>query len=231
MAKNKSKAVKWIKRIVCILLVLAVIISAGVFIIDAYVKASADSRILTAEAAAEIPDADCILILGCGVYEGGVPSPMLEDRLLTGIELYNSGVAPKIIMSGDHGQENYDEVNIMKQFAIDRGVPSEDIFMDHAGFSTYESAYRAKEVFEASKPIIVTQKYHLYRAIYDAKALGLEAYGVASDPREYAGQTYRDLREILARNKDFFTCILKPRPTYLGDAIPVNGNGDATNDK
>lgn len=116
----------------------------------------------------------------------------------------------------------------MKQFAVARQVPSSDVFMDHAGFSTYESMVRAKEVFGVQKVIIVTQEYHLYRALYIAKSLGLEAYGVSSDQRSYAGQTYRDLREILARDKDFLSCIFLPKPTFLGEAIPVSGNGDVT---
>ena len=156
---------------------------------------------------------------------------MLEDRLLQGIELYNNNVSTKIIMSGDHGREEYDEVNIMKEFAIEKGVPSENIFMDHAGFSTYESIYRAKEIFEADKIVIVTQKYHLYRALHIANSLGIEAYGVGADPRQYVGAMYREIREILARNKDFVKCLFKPEPTYLGETIPVSGNGNATNDK
>ena len=181
--------------------------------------------------ATKLEDLDCILVLGCGVREDGTPSAMLEDRLRRGVELYNAGIAPKLIMSGDHGRTNYDEVNTMKQYAIDAGVPSEDIFMDHAGFSTYESMRRAKDIFCAEKILIVTQEYHLYRAIYAARALGLEAYGVACDYRTYSGQLYRDIREILARDKDFFTAIFKPEPTYGGETIPVFGNGDLTNDK
>jgi vancomycin permeability regulator SanA len=133
-------------------------------------------------------------------------------------------------MSGDHGRTDYDEVAAMKQFAINAGIPSENIFMDHAGFSTYESLYRAKEIFQAKKILIVTQEYHLYRAIYIANQLGLEAYGVSADYRSYSGQTGRDIREFLARVKDFGTGIFKPEPTYLGDTIPIWGNGDLTND-
>ena len=155
---------------------------------------------------------------------------MLEDRLLEGIKLYQNSVSDKIIMSGDHGRREYDEVNIMKNYAIEKGILSENIFMDHAGFSTYESIYRAKDIFEAKKVVIVTQEYHLYRALYIANQLGLEAYGVGADPRQYVGATYRELREILARDKDFIKCIFKPEPTYLGDTIPVSGNGDITND-
>ena len=119
----------------------------------------------------------------------------------------------------------------MKEDAIKQWDRSEDIFMDHAGFSTYESMYRAKDVFEANKVVIVTQKYHLYRALYIAKQLGIEAYGVNSDPRKYVGATYREAREIIARDKDFIKCIFKPQPKYLGETIPVNGDGNITNDK
>ena len=102
--------------------------------------------------------------------------------------------------------------------------------MDHAGFSTYESIYRAKEIFKAKKIIIVTQKYHLYRALYIANKLGLEAYGISADKKEYSGQIKREIREILARNKDIIQTIIKPKPTYLGEPIPVSGNGNITND-
>ena len=119
----------------------------------------------------------------------------------------------------------------MKSFAIDKGVPSTDIFMDHAGFSSYESIYRAKEIFGAKKIIVITQKYHLYRSLYIANSLGLEAYGVKADLRKYIGQSYRELREIIARDKDCIKCIFKPKSKYLGETIPVNGDGDITNDK
>lgn len=206
----------------------ALLCGIGALGIDYYVVKSTEKYILAPENAGE--GYDCILVLGCGVH-GDTPSHMLEDRLLQGIELYENGASEKMLMSGDHGKENYDEVNVMKDFAVRRGVSAENIFMDHAGFSTYESMYRAKEIFTAEKILIVTQDYHLHRAIYDARAMGIEAYGVASNPRTYAGQLYRDIREVLARNKDFIYCIIKPEPTYLGDEIPVQGNGNVTNDK
>ena len=192
-------------------------------------KASTKKQIISNRDYTNLKDIDCIIILGAGIW-GDKPSHMLEDRLLEGINLYNNNVSNKIIMSGDHGREEYDEVNIMKNYAIEKGIPSENIFMDHAGFSTYESIYRAKEIFKAKKVVIVTQKYHLYRALYIANQLGIEAYGIGADPRQYVGATYRELREILARNKDFIKCIFKPEPTYLGETIPVSGDGDVTND-
>lgn len=213
-----------------VLVCLGAIGIASVFGINAYVKHVGGKNIITPERAEEIDDIDCIIVLGCGVKENGNPSDMLADRLKRGVELYKQGVAPKIIMSGDHGTEIYDEVNTMKQIAVSMGVPSGDVFMDHAGFSTYESLYRAKEIFKADKVIVVTQDYHLYRALYIGEKLGVEAYGVNSDYHTYWGQSARDAREILARCKDFVKAIFKPKPTYLGDAIPVSGNGDITND-
>lgn len=218
-----------IKRFFIILISAAVLLAAAVFVPNFIVIKKTESNIVTLEEAAELSDVDCAVILGAGVREGK-PTPMLRDRLLVGIDLYKSGAVKKLIMSGDHGSTDYDEVNIMKSFAVDRGVPDEDIFMDHAGFSTYETIYRAREIFEADNIIIVSQKYHLYRALYIAEKLGIKSVGVSADLDTYRGQTKRDLREILARDKDFFKCIFKPKPTYLGDKIPVSGNGNLTND-
>lgn len=217
------------KKIIMYFVIIAVILLIVFLSINFYVKASTKKQIISNSDYTNLKDIDCIIILGAGIW-GDKPSPMLEDRLLEGINLYNDNVSNKIIMSGDHGREEYDEVNIMKNYAIEKGIPSENIFMDHAGFSTYESIYRAKEIFEAKKVVIVTQKYHLYRALYIANQLGVEAYGVGADPRQYVGAAYRELREILARDKDFIKCIFKPEPTYLGETIPVSGDGDITND-
>lgn len=221
---------KTIKRIIIGMIIVILIVLGVLASINLFMVATTSKKILTAQQAKELENVDCILVLGAGIW-GENPSPMLEDRLLQGIELYQDGVSQKIIMSGDHGSDNYDEVNVMKRFAIERNVKSEDIFMDHAGFSTYDSMYRAKDVFEAKKIVIVTQKYHMHRALYVAEQLGLEAYGVNSDPRAYTGQIMRDVREVLARDKDWVKCMIKPKPTYLGEAIPVSGNGDSTNDK
>lgn len=221
---------KIIRATVLILVCLAIAGSVVIFGINTHVKNTGGKYIITTEEALNLKDIDCIVVLGCKVKDGGKPSDMLADRLKRGIALYKEGAAPKIIMSGDHGRTTYDEVNAMKQFAIDAGIPSEDVFMDHAGFSTYETVYRAKEIFRAEKVLFVTQEYHLYRTLYIAEKLGLEAYGVSADYNTYIGQLNRDAREILARNKDFAKVIFKPEPTFLGEAIPVSGNGNVTND-
>lgn len=232
MKKNKTKKTNKLNKkplkIAALIAIIAVL--AAPLLVNAYVLSSTAGFIVRED---EVKDlgADCILVLGAGVWEGGRPSAMLEDRLLKGIELYNSGAAGKLLMSGDHGTKDYDEVNVMKDYAVKAGVPSEDVFMDHAGFSTYESVYRARDIFLAEKIIIVTQEYHLPRALYTAKSLGLDAVGVASDRRGYSNMNYHNMREFAARLKDFGYSILKPPPTYLGDTIPVFGDGDVTNDK
>lgn len=198
-----------------------------VFSVDFWVMSTTKDQI---RSVSDVVNADCILVLGAGVWDDNQPSPMLRDRLERSVELFDAGVAPYLVMSGDHGQKNYDEVNVMKDYAKNAAIDSNLIYMDHAGFSTYESLYRLKYIFEAEKVIIVTQKYHLYRALYIANALGLDAVGVAANEIRYGGQTIRDFREILARNKDFFVSLFKPKPTYLGEPIPLGSGGDLTND-
>lgn len=205
--------------LICFILILSV---------NFYVVGTTRKQIVDYSKIKEIENIDAILVLGAAVW-GKEPSPMLEDRLIEAIALYQKNLAPKIIMSGDHDSEYYNEVKIMKNYAIEKGISSENIFMDHAGFSTYDSIYRAKEIFKVKKIIIVTQKYHLYRALYIAKSLGLEAYGIPSDAKSYAGQEKREIREILARDKDVLKCILKQKPKYLGEAIPISGDGNETN--
>jgi vancomycin permeability regulator SanA len=221
--KKKKKILKTSILFLCVLAL------AAPFSVSAYVKASTDQYLVSGESAKKL-GADCILVLGAGLKPDGTPNDMLRDRLEKGIELYRAGAAPKILLSGDNGQEEYDEVNAMKDYVLKAGIPSEDVFMDHAGFSTYESMYRARDIFLVGKAIIVTQKYHQYRALYAARGLGVESCGVVPETRTYAGQKYRDIREILARDKDFIKVILQPEPTYLGNTIPISGSGLASHD-
>lgn len=199
------------------------------FCISAYVVSTAGQHLIDEEAAADL-NADCILVLGAGLRPDGSPNLMLRDRLDQGLSLYFAGAAPKLLLSGDNGQEQYDEVNAMKQYVLDAGVPAEDIFLDHAGFSTYESMYRARDIFEVKRVIVVTQEYHQYRAVYAARKLGMEVYGVSAAKIAYAGQDYREFREVLARTKDFLKLMVKPKPTYLGEAIPISGSGLLSHD-
>lgn len=197
--------------------------------INAYVLSYAAPYLYTPEEAALLTP-DCILVLGAGV-RGSRPTPVLHDRVTTGIELYTAGVSDRLLMTGDHGRVEYDEVNAMKALAVEAGVPSPHVFMDHAGFSTYESMVRAKEVFQVQSAIIATQEFHLHRAVFLARRLGINAHGVRADKRAYANMRYSAMREYFARVKDAFYALLRPAPTYLGDVIPIGGDGDATNDR
>ncbi len=226
-----QKMLKILTVVLCICLGLGLLGCLAIFGINGIVTGTTRDNILSPEEAANLQDVDCILVLGCGLREDGSPSDMLHDRLQRAVELFQAGAAPKLLMTGDHGRTNYDEVNAMKSYAVEAGISPTDVFMDHAGFSTYESIYRAKAIFQAEKIIIVTQEYHLYRALYIAEQFGLEAYGVSSDYRVYWNQTARDIREVLARVKDFAISIFKPEPTYLGETIPIWGDGDLTNDE
>ena len=199
--------------------IIGLILGIAVFCIDMYVQSDTEDAIVEADTITG--EYDCIFVLGCGIRTDGSPSHMLRDRLDTAYLLYELGVSDYILCSGDNSKVDYDEVGAMKDYLMELGVPEEAIYMDHAGFSTYESAYRAKAIFGIEKMVIVTQKYHLYRALYDAKDKGIEAVGVSADLAVYQGQTMRDLREIVARVKDYFFCIFDPKPTYLGEQIVI----------
>ncbi len=215
------------KAVIFVVLGIVLLIGIAAVSLSVYMVKATEKSVFTADTFKNDEKADCILILGAGVKDGK-PKPMLRDRLLAGIELYKSGAAEKIIMSGDHGRADYDEVNVMRAFALEQGVSAEDIFLDHAGFSTYDSVYRAKNIFGAEKIIIVSQKYHLYRALYISEKLDVKAAGVSADLNSYGGQLKRDIREIIARDKDFFKCIVKPEAEIMGDKIPLDGDGSIT---
>lgn len=194
-----------------ILIVLIVIILVPV-IINFYVILSTKNRIVSGDSEL-LTDIDYIVILGAGIRRGK-PSPMLEDRLKTGISLYNNDISNKILITGDHMNDDYDEVTVMKNYLLEHGIPEEDIITDNYGISTYDSIYRVKNVYKSNKVVVVSQRYHLYRALFLSDNLDLESYGVEANLRYYYGQWYREIREILARNKDFIKGIIKPKAVY-----------------
>ncbi len=198
-----------------ILLVLGVILLT-VFVyamgINYYVKYTVMDRIKDTD---EIKDVDTIIVLGAKVYDDGRLSLMLKDRLDKTIEVYNKLDIKKVIVSGDSEHKDYDETTKMKEYLINNGIPEESIVVDIYGLSTYDSIYRLKNVYDVNKAIIITQKYHLYRALYIANSLGIDVYGIPSGGEDYFGQTARELREILARNKDFLTSLFNVESSYL----------------
>lgn len=211
-------------------LLLALAIAAVLFVVGVNAAIILGTRgEIVDEASAASFDADAIVVLGASVMPDGTPSDILKSRLDQGVALYFAGAAPKIIVSGDNGTDSYNECWAMKRYAVSQGVPSEDVFCDHAGFSTYETMYRAHHVFGAERVVIATQTYHLYRAIFDAKGVGMEAVGVSDDDRAYVSQHWYDLREIPARTKDFLQVLFSVPSTFVGDPISLDQSGDVTN--
>lgn len=173
-------------------------------------------------------EADCIMILGAGIINRNTPSPILKDRLDAGIALYKKGAAAKILLTGDNGRMEHNEIHVMLNYCIESGIPKSDIFCDHAGFSTSESMVRAKEIFDVKKLIVVTQKYHEYRALYIAEKMGMQAIGVSADQHSFSGHSYREIREILARNKDFFKSVFGQNKATGGEKISLSGDGSVS---
>jgi SanA protein len=220
----------WGRRImgICIflLIIFVLAISVTISVVNSYKK-----YIYNLE---DIPSGnDAIIVLGAGVKNDGTPSDILADRLETSLEVYKANLGSTFILSGDHGSEEYNEVRAMKDYIMKDNIDEKIIFMDHAGFSTYDTMYRAKEIFKIDKAVIVTNEYHLPRALYIARKLGIEAYGVKSDKRGYQLMYSYKKRELLAQLKDFFYVnILKPESKFLGESIPVNSSdGRVTEDE
>lgn len=228
------------KRIAAVIGSLIAFAGLAIFACNAYVTASSQDEIVASlnshddiftkeeVAAYKQIEPECILVLGASVNSDGTPSDMLRDRLDAGIALYKAGAAPKLLLTGDNGQVDYNEVEVMRQYALASDVPEEDIFLDHAGFSTYESVYRAKAIFEAESMIVVTQRYHLFRALHGCRAMGIRALGAGADQEVYAGRQMREAREVLARDKDLVKWAFAPEPTFLGEKISIKGDGTLT---
>lgn len=218
---------KIIKKIFLVLGVIFLLVLSITIYINIKVVNSTSEYILTIDEAQQ-KDIEVAIVLGAGVYSDGSLTPMLQDRMDYGIDLYKNGKVKKLLLTGDHGQVEYNEVSAMMNYAVEQGVLSDDIFLDHAGFSTYDSMYRAKEIFGVEKAIVITQDFHLARALYIGRELGVEVYGVASNPREYSSVQYNWIREYFARIKDYFMVIFDVEPTYLGESIPMSGSGEIT---
>lgn len=243
---GKNKWRKWLKIAIAILLVVIILSVVFIFIIDYKVEKTGKSHLLVSDKTTKgdmlaldslDKDYDCVIVPGARVFNNTTPSLMLQDRMDVAFEIYNRKIAPKILVSGDHGTKEYDEVNVMRDYLISKGVPTEDIFMDHAGFDTYQTIYRARDIFQVRKAIITTQDFHLYRALYIGEKLSTEKQtilldGLDSALRDYQNSRWNRCREYLARVKAFLECeITKPEPQYLGDVININGDGNQTVDK
>lgn len=228
--KNKKKWHFSLKKLLLIFGLLCLAVAVLFVAINAHVIRISAPRLISADAATNLEKVDCILVLGSSVQPNGTLNRVVRERVDTALTLYESGVSQRLLMSGDHGKVNYDEVNAMKQYCVDKGVNPDVIFLDHAGFNTYDSIYRAKAIFGIQKMIIVSQEYHLYRAVYIANELGIEAYGVPAE-QEADTALITNLRESVARVKDYFSCAFHIEPTVLGEPIPISGSAKLSDDK
>lgn len=202
--------------------VIGVIFVASILLINSHINTIGNRYIVTK--IENIKSSYTVLVPGAYVYSNGVLSDVLEDRVLSALRLYKLKKVKRFLLSGDHGKVTYDEVNNMRRFLLKRGVKDVDIFTDHAGFNTYSSIVRAKKVFKVKSLIIVTQKYHLPRALYIARSIGLDAYGYPADRREYPAMKYYKLREVLAKVKAYINVLFNTKPHFLGNPIPITGD-------
>lgn len=169
-----------------------------------------------------IPGRRVALVLGAGLNPNGLPSDALADRVKTAVALYQAGKVEKLLMSGDNGRVEYDEVTAMKKLAVALGVPEADVVLDYAGFRTYDSCYRASAIFSLSEAIIVTQRFHLPRALYTCNAFGVASVGMVADKQSYVRQGWWSVREIAAQIVAFWQVkVWRMKPRYLGEKVPL----------
>jgi len=211
--------IKKITRVVVVFITVAVLF---VFVINYYeIESGRDFLYMNME---NMSPAETAIVFGAKVRNEQM-SPMFEDRVVSAMNLYKAKRVKKILVSGDHGRREYDEVNVAKDYLVSNGVNADDIFTDYAGFDTYDTIYRAKEVFDVGSAILVTQKFHLYRAIYIAKNLDMNVNGYSADIHIYSGSEIYSIRELFARVKAYFDVVVKSKPKYLGAKIPITGDG------
>ncbi|MBS4750788.1 YdcF family protein [Carnobacteriaceae bacterium zg-ZUI78] len=217
-----KKLRKYVMRFILVVFLLTVIMNI-------YVIYKGNTKIVDNQTAQEFK-ADAIVVLGAGLQDGE-PGSILQDRLNTAIELYKKGKTKKIIMSGDHSSDFYNEVSAMKLYAMQKGVPSQDIYLDHYGLNTYDSMYRAKYIFGVKSLIVVTQKYHLYRALHIAENLNLDVKGVASSLEWFNSKLEQEVREYFARVKSMYSLMMQEKSEFITPVVDLNGSGDDTNEQ
>jgi len=220
---------KLLKKILKGLLTLTTLGVLLIITINGYIVLSSKDYVVKDET--QLSNAPVAIILGASVH-GNNLSLILEDRVKEGIKLYENGKVDKLLLSGDHGAVDYDEVNSMRLYILNQSsmVSPTDLFMDHAGFDTYDSMYRAKEIYGVDQMIIVTQSFHINRAVYIARSLGMNAIGLAVDDSKYnlGLRAKWEFREVFSRIKAFLDVTFHAEPAYLGDAYNINGDGQST---
>lgn len=201
------------------------LVAAALLVVALCYFAVASTRLDIYDSAGDVPHAQAALVLGASVMRNGTLSPVLEARADAAADLYKAGVVDKIVVTGDNSDVTHNEVNPTGTYLMGLGVPKEDIFLDHAGFDTYSSMYRAHEVFGLSSVVVVSQKFHLPRALFAAQQLGMEATGLVA-PGE--GELYNWVREAPAILKTYWDLYIDRQPQYLGEKVDITGDGSSS---
>ncbi|QJP34697.1 hypothetical protein F0365_09985 [Nonlabens sp. Ci31] len=217
------------RRILNILVFSVILCVVGILFLQLHVKRTSRDVIVTD--ISQLKVAYTGIVLGASVKPDKTLSLILQDRVDAALLAYENKKFKKFLLSGDHGEKNYDEVNAMKSYLNNKGVPDEDIFLDHAGFDTYDTMYRARDVFQVKNAIVFTQEFHLPRAIYIGKNMGLNVQGYVADKHEYPGNSHFTRREWLANMKAWIELNIKKKPTYSGKVIPITGDSKLSHDK
>lgn len=231
MARRSFRKHSLLGRLIAVIVCAVVVAVAVVAVANITVVVTTRDDVHTVEQMSEeLADnpADAVVVLGASVYADGTPSDILADRLEVAVDLYKAGAAHAIICSGDNRDSHYNESDAMKAYCVSLGVPSEDVYVDHAGNTTYESIYRAHHVFGAERIIVATQAYHLYRAMFSAGCLGMQVWGVPTDKGVYQDQARYSRREVIARTKDFAMALLGVPVDTQGEAYSLDDSGDLT---
>ncbi len=227
--KGKWTNRRWFRvviRIMAIVLGILLAVSSSVLFVYAYISIKGNARTFKIE---DLPrDVDCIIVLGAQILGNRRPSPMLQDRLDGAVELYRAGVSDRILVTGDHREDNYNEPLVMCKYLLAQGIPDEAIFMDHFGLDTYDSMYRAVHVFQVNTAVIATQRFHLQRALYIGDKLGLDCVGYATNPRPYLSTPYMLVRELGARLKAIYETNTDASPGKMSPPFPISGDGRDT---
>lgn len=231
MARDEGRRMPWWRRCVRALLLVGVLAALAIAVANVVTVAATRDRVVTVNgAASELASdpADAVVVLGASVYADGTPSDILADRLEVACDLYKAGAVRAVIVSGDNRTSHYNESDAMKAYCVALGVPSEAVYVDHAGNTTYESMWRARYVFGAERIVVATQAYHLYRAMFTADCLGMQVWGVPCDKGAYDNQRAYSVREVLARAKDFYAALLRLPVETSGEAVSLDASGDLT---
>jgi len=211
MARLSAKTLRWVLFLLTAGVLTAVVASV-------YVEYRWEERVFTAT---DVPEAPVALVFGAGLRGANqVPSPMLAERIDAAVALYQAGKVKALLVSGDNSDRTHDETRAMRRYAIAKGVPSRHVVADYAGLSTYDSIYRAHAIFGVERAILVTQRFHLPRAVFIARSLGLDAFGVAADEERQRHAPY-PFRELLARPWALALVLTRPEPRFLGEPAPI----------